>query len=159
MTSEQLKHKSTFRYNVAFYYQSTIIYFVVFALYLIIRGEFIDNSYTLAVKDPILYFLAIVVIISILALLYNIYKKRFIEIDQSGIVFINRFKRREIPADRIESIKLTKERRTVQSKALQLVLIKLKSRRRRLIVRPTDYENFEELTKRFLELKFKIEGK
>lgn len=159
MTSEQLKHKSTFRYNVSFYYQSTIIYFIVFALYLIIRGEFIDNSYTVAVKDPILYFLAIVVIISVLALLYNIFKKRFIEIDQNGVVFVNRFKRKEIPFDKIESIRLTKERRTVQTKALQLVLIKLKSRKRRIIVRPTDYENFDELTKRFQDLKSKIESK
>lgn len=158
MTSEQLKHKSVFRYNVSFYYQSTIIYFIVFVLYVIVRGEIVDNSYTLVIKDPILYLLAIIVVISILTLLLNLYKKRHIEISQNGIVFINRFKRKEIPLDKIESVKLTKERRAAQSKAFQLIILKLKSRKRRLLIRPTDYENFDELVKRFLELKKLIEA-
>ncbi len=158
MTSEQLKHKSVFRYNVSFYYQSTIIYFIVFVLYVIVRGEIVDNSYTLVIKDPILYLLAIIVVISILTLLLNLYKKRHIEISQNGIVFINRFKRKEIPLDKIESVKLTKERRAAQSKAFQLIILKLKSRKRRLLIRPTDYENFDELIKRFLELKTRIEA-
>ncbi len=157
MTSEQVKQINTFRYHMSFYYQSTIIYFVVFAVYLLIRGEVVDNSYTLVIKDPILYFLAIIVIISIFTLLLNLYKNRHIEIDHNGIVFISRFKRRVIPLGKIESIRLTKQRRTVQTKALQLIIIKLKSRKRRLFIRPTDYENFEELIKRFQELKTRIE--
>lgn len=159
MTSEQLKHKSTFRYNMSFYYQSTIMYFVVFALYLIIRGEFVDNSYTLVVKDPIIYFLAIIVVISIFALLINLFKKRHIEIDQNGIAYISRFNKREIPVDKIEKIRFTKERREVHTKAFQLIILKLKLRRRRLLIRPTDYENHDELIKRFMELKTFIENK
>ncbi len=153
MTDEQLKNRSIFRYNMSFFYQSTIIYFVVFALYLIIRGEIVDNSYTLVIKDPVLYFLALIVVISILALLLNLYRKRHIEISEDGISFINRFKVREIPIDKIESIRFTKQRRASQPKAFQLIILKLKSRKRRVIIRPTDYENYDELIKRFHELK------
>ena len=159
MTSEQLKHKSIFRYNMSFYYQSTIIYFIVFALYLIIRGEIVDNSYTLVIKDPILYILAIIVVVSILTLLINLYKRRHIEIDQNGIVFVTRFKRKEISSDKIEFVKLTKARRAAHSGAFQLIILKLKSRKRRLLIRPTDYENFDELLKRFQDLKSRIETK
>lgn len=144
---------------MSFYYQSTIIYFVVFALYLIIRGEFVDNSYTLVIKDPVIYFLAIIVIISIFALLLNLFRNRHIEIDLRGITYTNRFKRREIPVERIESIRFTKERRAVNSKAFQMIILKLKSRKRRLLIRPTDYENFDELIKRFRELKTQVENK
>lgn len=157
MTGEQLKNKSTFRYNMSFFYQSTIIYFVVFALYLLIRGEIVDNSYTLVIKDPILYFLAIIVVVSILALLLNLYRRRHIEIDEKGISFVNRYKRRELPVDKIEAIRFTKQRRASQSKAFQLIILKLKSRKRRIIIRPTDYENFDELIKRFNELKILVE--
>lgn len=157
MTGEQLKNKSTFRYNMSFFYQSTIIYFVVFALYLLIRGEIVDNSYTLVIKDPILYFLAIIVVVSILALLLNLYRRRHIEIDEKGISFVNRYKRRELPVDKIEAIRFTKQRRASQSKAFQLIILKLKSRKRRIIIRPTDYENFDELIKRFHELKILVE--
>jgi hypothetical protein len=113
----------------------------------------------LVIKDPILYFLAIIVIISILSLLLNLYKKRHIEIDQDSIAFIDRFKRKELPIEKIESIRLTKERRVVQPKAFQLIILKLKSKKRRLLIRPTDYENFDELIKRFQELKILIDGK
>ncbi|MBS4033914.1 MAG: hypothetical protein KGZ85_05580 [Ignavibacterium sp.] len=159
MTSEQLKHKSIFKYNTSFYYQSTIIYFVVFSLYLIIRGEIVDNSYTLVIKDPILYFLAIIVVISIFALILNLYKRRYIEIDQNGITFVNRFKRKEISSDKIGSIRVTNKRNPSQSKGFQLIILKLKTRKRRLLIRPTDYENYDELLKRIQELKLKIESK
>lgn len=159
MTSEELKHKSIFKYNTSFFYQSTIIYFVVFVLYLIIRGEIVDNSYTLVIKDPILYFLAIIVVISIFSLLLNLYKRRYIEIDQSGIAFVNRFKRKEISSDKIESIRVTNKRRHSQSKGFQLIILKLRTRKRRLLIRPTDYENYDELIKRFMELKSRMESK
>lgn len=159
MTNEQLKHKSTFRYNMSFYYQSTIMYFIVLVLYLIIRGEIVDNSYTLLIKDPILYFLAIIVFISILSIIINLYNRKQIEIDKNGLVFVSRHRRKEIPAEKIEMIKLTKERRTVQPKAFQLIILKIKSRRRRLRIRPTDYENYDELINRFRDLKLKIEAK
>lgn len=153
MTSEQLKYKSTFRYNMSFYYQSTIIYFVVFGLYLLIRGEIVDNSYTLVIKDPIIYLLALIVIISLLTLLFNIYKKRHIEISSDGIVFVSRVRRKEIPAEKIESIRFTKKRKPVQPKSFRLIVIKLKNRKRRILIRPTDYENFDELINRFKDLK------
>jgi hypothetical protein len=159
MTSEQLKHNRIFKYNTSFYYQSTIIYFVVFSLYLIIRGEIVDNSYTLVIKDPILYFLAIIVVISIFTLILNLYKRRYIEIDQNGIAFVNRFKRKEISSDKIESIGVTNKRSHSQSKGFQLIILKLKTRKRRLLIRPTDYENYDELIKKFMEFKSRIESK
>jgi len=45
------------KYNLSFYYKSTIIYFIVLILYGVIRGEFVEDSFTLITRDPILYFL------------------------------------------------------------------------------------------------------
>ena len=69
MTDEQLKHKSKFKYNMSFYYQSTIIYFVAFTIYLLIRGQFIESSYTLITHDPIIYLLAFIVVVSVIDVL------------------------------------------------------------------------------------------
>ena len=63
MNTDELNTKETFKYNMSFYYQSTIIYFVVFALYLVIRGEFVEETFTLITKDPIIYLLGAIVII------------------------------------------------------------------------------------------------
>ncbi|MEJ5261225.1 MAG: hypothetical protein WHT45_00980 [Ignavibacterium sp.] len=152
MTEEQLKYKSVFRYNVSFYYQSTIIYFVAFALYLIIRGQFVEGYYTVITKDPIIYFFGIIVIVSVVVLLYNIYRNRYIEFNNEGIAFGDRFKSKVIRKDQIVEIKISKriERRFP---GLKLVRLKLKNRIRPIIIRLSDYENDDELIKRFSQLK------
>ena len=65
MSAETSNNRSVFEYNMSFYYKSTIIYFIVFVLYLFIRGEFVEDSFTLIVSDPVLYFLGLIVIFSI----------------------------------------------------------------------------------------------
>ena len=105
MTLEDSNSKKVFKYNMSFYYQSTIIYFIVFVLYLVIKGNFVVDSFTLVTDDPILYFLALIVIISILALLYNLFLNKHIELSENSIAFINRFKERRFGVDQISFIK------------------------------------------------------
>ncbi len=158
MTEEQLKNKSKFKYNMSFYYQSTIIYFIVFAAYLIIRGEFVENSYTLITKDPIIYLLAAIVVISLFALIFNLYRDKYIEFSDDGINFRDKFKSKLIHKNEIAEIKLSKDRRYPKTKILRFIILKLKSRKRPIIIRPSDYENENELVKKFHQLKLEIEG-
>ena len=143
---------------MSFYYQSTIIYFVVFVLYLIIRGQFVEDSYTLVTKDPIIYFFGIIVLVSLVALLYNIYKNKHLQITDEGISFIDRFKARTFPFSEMKSVRISRLRKArLSNKAFQLIRIKLINRRRPLIIRPYDYENQNELINRFNEIKNMIE--
>lgn len=155
--NDQVKNNK-FKYNMSFYYQSTIIYFVVFALYLIIRGQFVENSYTLITKDPIIYLLALIVIISLFSLMYNLIRNRFIEFTEEGIAFSDKFKSKLIEKKDIVEIKLSKDRRYQKPNLLKFIRIKIKSRRRPIIIRPSDYENEHELVKRFHQLKTEIES-
>jgi hypothetical protein len=138
---------------MSFYYQSTIIYFVVFLLYLIIRGEFIEDSFKLVTKDPIIYFLGIIVLISLLSLLYNLYKNKHLQIAEDGIHFIDRFKQRSFLYTEMESVKISKARtERIGNKPFRLIRIKLNNRRRLLIIRPYDYEKQNELINRFEQI-------
>jgi hypothetical protein len=157
MTDEQLKYKSKFKYNMSFYYQSTIIYFSAFAIYLLIRGQFVESSYTLITHDPIIYLLAFIVVVSLFALLFNIYRNRYIEFSSEGLIFSDRFGSKLIHKDEIATIKLSKDRRYKKSNALKFVRIKTKSRIRPFVVRPSDYENENELLKKFHQLKLEVE--
>lgn len=157
MTDDQLKLKSKFKYNMSFYYQSTIIYFIAFAIYLLIRGQFVESSYTLITRDPIIYLLAFIVIVSVAALLFNLVRNRYIEFSNEGLIFSDRFGSKLIHINEIKEVKLGKDRRFGKSNALKLVRIKIKSRIRPVIVRPSDYENENELLKRFHQLKLEIE--
>jgi len=150
--------KNIFKYNMSFYYQSTIVYFVVFLLYLIIRGEFVEDSFKLVTKDPIIYFLGIIVVVSVISLLYNLYKNKHLQIGDDGIYFIDRFKKRSFLFGEMESIKISKVRIEKESKkAFRLIRIKMKNRRRLLMLRPYDYEKQNELVNRFTELQQRIE--
>jgi hypothetical protein len=157
MTDEQLKHKSKFKYNMSFYYQSTIVYFVAFAIYLLIRGQFIESSYTLITHDPIIYLLAFIVVISVFALLFNLYRNRYIEFSNEGLIFSDKFGSKLIHKNEIKEIKLGKVRRYDKSNPLKLVRIKIKSRIRPFVVRPNDYENETELLRKFHQLKLEVE--
>ncbi len=157
MNPENINNKETFKYNMSFYYQSTIIYFVVFALYLIVRGEFVENSFTLITRDPIIYLLGAIVIISLVSLLYNLYKNKYLELSPEGIAFVTRFGEKKILLSQIKRIKISKQRERVRNHAFRLVRIKLKNRRRSLIIRPYDYENEDQLLIKFEELKRKVE--
>jgi len=157
MTDEQLKHKSKFKYNMSFYYQSTIIYFVAFAIYLLIRGQFVESSYTLITRDPIIYLLAFIVVVSLVALFFNLIRNRYIEFSNEGLIFSDRFGSKLIHKNEIKEVKLGKDRRYGKSNALKLVRIKVKTRLRPVVVRPSDYENENELLKKFHQLKLEVE--
>jgi hypothetical protein len=151
--------KNIYKYNMSIYYQSTIIYFVVFVIYLLIRGQFIEDYYTLVTKDPIIYLFGAIVLVSIFSLLYNLYKNKHLEIAEDGIYFIDRFKKRRFLFKEMQSIKVSKPKNIkMSSKAFGLIRIKLKNRRRILIIRPYDYEKQNELLLRFQQIKEKLEN-
>ena len=156
MSSETVDRK-VFKYNMSFYYQSTIIYFVAFVLYILIRGEFIEDSFTLITKDPIIYFFAFIVFISVISLSYNLYKNRYMEISGEGISFTNRFKTKSFKYEDMVRIKISKKKKQSKRSPLRLVRIKLKNRRRLVVVRPSDYENADDLLKVFDDLRMRVE--
>ncbi|HUX92404.1 MAG TPA: hypothetical protein VMV36_01265 [Ignavibacteriaceae bacterium] len=147
--------KNIFKYNLSFYYQSTIIYFIVFILYVIIRGEFVEDSFIFIVKDPIIYFFAFIVIFSLIGLLYNVYRKRFLEITNEQISFIEKSRLKTFKTEDIIQIKISKRRERFNNKVFRLIRLKIKNRRRPIIIRPSDYENEEVLIKKFQMLKEK----
>lgn len=149
----------TFKYNMSFYYQSTIFYLASFIVYVIIRGEFVEDSFQLITKDPIIYFFGFIVLASLFSLLYNIYKNRYVSIESDKISFINRFKTKSISFNHIKRIRITRKREKFNNRALRLIRINLDNRKRPLVIRPYDYENNEQLIKVFFELKSKLEQK
>lgn len=150
-------NKKVFKYNVGFYYQATIIYFIAFVLYVVIRGKFIEGSFTVITEDPIISFFAIIVLISVISLLYNIYKNRHLEIDNNGILFVDRFKTRKFNADQIITIRITNSKDNKRKEAFKFIIMKIKKRKRPLILRPHDYENSMELLAGIQNLKKEIE--
>ncbi|MCS7053428.1 MAG: hypothetical protein NZM09_06800 [Ignavibacterium sp.] len=148
-----------FKYNLNIYYQATIIYFVAFVLYVIIRGEFVEDSFNLILRDPILYLFLGIVIISLFTLIYKMYLKKFIQIDDSQIILGNKFQQRKIKFEDIEQIKIFKKKLEKEYAFLRIIRLKIKNRKRGIVIRTSDYENEEELVSIFQHIKNKIESR
>ena len=146
-----------FKYNMSFYYKSTIIYFIVLILYGVIRGEFIEDSFRLITRDPILYFLAIILLISVAALAYNLIRNMYVEVSDEEIVFADRFKSKSYKLDQIKKIKFSRQVRTSNSPAFRTARIKMNAKVRPVLIRFSDFENQDELLLRMEELKSQIE--
>jgi 3-deoxy-D-manno-octulosonic-acid transferase len=96
-------------------------------------------------------------IVSIVALVYNLIRNMYIEISDDGIVFADRFKSKAYKVDQVKKIKFSRQARTSNSPAFRTARIKVNGRVRPVIIRFSDYENQDELLLRVEELKSKIE--
>ncbi|HEX2868893.1 MAG TPA: hypothetical protein VHO03_17770 [Ignavibacteriales bacterium] len=153
MTTATAGKRRIFKYNLSFYYQSTIIYFVAFLLYVFIKGVFMEDSFKMILKDPVIYFFILIVLIALISLLYNLYLNRHIEIRSDELVIKKGSRTRVVKFSDIVSIKQAKERRHSRVKSLRIIRIKIKNRRLPLIIIPYDYENKIELIEAMKELR------
>lgn len=153
MTNLENHSSIIFKYKMSFYYQSTIIYFSVFCIYLLIRGEFVENSFTLIIKDPILYALALIVIISIASLFYNLILNRHLQVSEQEISFIKRNKKKSFNFKDIKNIKIIRSQNISIGKSSQLIKIAVSGRRKPVTIRPSYYENESQLIEIFQSLK------
>ena len=156
MIEDKMSNMKIYKFNMSFYYQSTIIYFAVLVLYAIIKGQFIEDSFTLITRDPIIYFFSLVVLLSLISLLYNLYLNRHIELSDADISFRRGAWKRIIRFEDIISIRITREKKHYKATAFTLVRIKTKDKKLPITFRPYDYENSHSLMEEIKELKNRI---
>ena len=149
MTSTEIQEKHIFKFNMSLYYQATIIYLIIFLLYAVVKGQFIDDSFSLITKDPVIYFFVFVLIIAIAGLLYNLFLNRHIEILNDKIILNKGGFKREITFNEIRQIKIFSERRYSRVSRFGRIKILLKNKMLPITIRPYDYENSEKLIESF----------
>jgi hypothetical protein len=128
-------------------------------LYILIRGKFVEDSFTLITRDPIIYLFAFIVLYSLVSLVYNVYKNRYLEISDDEISFVNRFKSKTFKISDINWIRISRKSKPPKKSPLRVVGIKFNTRKRPVVLRPSDYENSEELLNFFNESKTRTEIK
>ncbi|MGE5352839.1 MAG: hypothetical protein ACM3P0_12200 [Acidobacteriota bacterium] len=151
--------RKIFKYNLSFYYQSTIIYFIALLLYVFIKGMFLEDSFKMILKDPVIYFFILIVLIALISLLYNLYLNRHIEFRPDELLIKKGSRTRVVKFSDIVSIKQTKEKRHSRVRSFRIIRIKVRNRRLPIIIIPYDYENRMELIEAIKELRNKFGNK
>jgi len=136
--------KKIFRYNYTFLYQSIAIYATTLVVYLVVRGLMIERQFFDIWSDPILYLLSAIIILSVLAIIYNVTLKRRIELVNGSILLKSSIRETSIEKANVRSIHQSLIRGYGLLK-LPVLTIKLKTRRRPIRIRTYNFERSEEL--------------
>jgi hypothetical protein len=139
------QNERIFAYKLDFYYQSALIYLVTLIVYVGIRGSFVEAKFEYVLNDPLMYIIVAFVLMSFITLALNAVRRRRLIIADDALVFKNRFKERRIPVDEIEWMHVGREARVRTGGRFQVIVFKLKGRRRLFRIRVGRYERDREL--------------
>ena len=137
--------QAVFRYKLDFYYQQTLIYLVALVLYAFIRGNFVEDQFTLIYRDPIVYIMVLFFLVSLVVLLLNLLRDRKLIIEEDRIIFHSRKRERIIRVEDMEWMHIGRERLVQTAGRFQLIVFKIKHRRRIFRIRVGRYERNHEL--------------
>jgi hypothetical protein len=136
-----------FRYKLDFYYQQSLFYLVTLLLYAGIRGTFTFERLPSLVQDPILYIIILFVLVSFLVLTLNKLRDRKLVLTNEKIIFHHRYHEREVPINAIEWLHIGRERRVQTAGRSQVIVFKMKERRRLFRIRVGRYEREKDLVR------------
>jgi len=134
-----------FKYKLDFYYQQSLLYLLTLILYAGIRGTFSFDRLPSLEIDPILYIIIFFVLLSFVVLLLNKARDRKLILAPGKIVFHNKFREREIALNEIEWFHIGRERSVQTAGRSQVIVFKIKHRRRLFRIRIGRYERDKEL--------------
>jgi hypothetical protein len=140
--SEQEK---AFKYKLDFYYLSALIYLLTLIVYGGIRGSFLEQRFEYVLNDPLMYVIMFFVLMSLITLGLNYLRNRRLVVSPDAIVFAHRWNERRIPVTDIEWMHIGREPNVQTSGRFQMIVFKLKGRRRLYRIRVGRYEREREL--------------
>ncbi len=138
-------HERVFRYKLDFYSLQALIYLVTLVLYGGIRGNFVEQKFEYVLSDPLIYVIIFFVVMSLVVLGLNWLRNRRLVVTERELVFAHRWHERHIAITDIEWMHVGRELRVQTGGRFQIILIKLKGRRRLLRIRIGRYERPREL--------------
>lgn len=141
MTEQQ----NVFKYKLDFYYQSALIYLVTLILYGGIRGNFVEQRFEYVLGDPVLYVILVFVLMSFVTLGVNYLRNRRLVITADAIEFRTRWRVRRIAVSEIDWMHVGREAHVQTGGRFQVIVFKLKGRRRVFRIRVGRYERDREL--------------
>ena len=136
---------TTFKYKLDFYYQSALIYLGTLVVYGGIRGNFVERKFEYVLNDPLMYVILFFVLMSVAALALNALRNRRLIVTEREILFAHRWAERRVSVDDMEWMYIGREARVRTSGRFQVVMFKLKNRRRIVRIRVGRYEREKEL--------------
>jgi len=140
--TEELPH--VYRARLDFLYQSIAMYAVALVIYLVVRSSFASEAFPSLWQDPLLLLLSAITLISVFALVYNLFMGRQIEIAGDAIRFKSRARERTVAQPDIVYVQFGPRFRHPRGR-IRMVRIRLKEHRRPVRIRLANFERRKQL--------------
>ncbi len=139
-----MNEENSYKYNFTFLYQSIALYATTLAAYIVVRGFLIEKEFEGILRDPVLYLLSAIIILSAFAIIYNVYLRRRILIASDKITFDSALRKLVIDRDNVTSIRrsITRDKGLLKT---PVISFRLKDRKRPVRIRTYNFERSEEL--------------
>lgn len=137
--------QKVFKYKLDFYYQQTLIALVTLIVYAGIKGSFIEDHFSFVFKDPIVYIIIFYFFVYLIVLILNLARDRKLVVSDEEMIFHHKYGERKIRFSDIEWMHIGRERLVQTAGRFQLIVFKLKNRRRLFRIRVGRYEHNRDL--------------
>lgn len=142
---ESKENLKIFKQNIDLYWRTIAVYGSILIIYSLLVGTWEEGFITLKLMDPITILLIIILLVSLGTLISRYYRQKTITIEDNQIIFSSRFGKKIFSFDDIEYIKFTKEKIYKSKRKYSIIKIKFSHRRRLLRIRPSAFDNGNEL--------------
>jgi len=148
-------NERVYKYRLDFYYNSLLLYILVFVVYVMVKGSFANESFHVTFQDPIIYIFVAFILFFTVVLISNYIRARYLTFDERKIIIKNRFGQREIPYNEIIGIKFSREKKSNRrdKSNIRTVKLKLVNRKRLLTIRLSDFQDESKLISEFQHIK------
>ena len=149
-----MEQNRIYKARLDFYYKLIVIYFIFFVMYVIMRGSFGTNEFTIVFHDPIIYITGLFILYSLIVLTVNAIRGKEIEFHPDRFILENRFGKREILFSDIIGIRYSRERKRNNAgrSNVRRVGIKLKDRKKILRIRLSEFYDERKLLGEFQKI-------
>lgn len=145
-----------FPQRLDFYYQTIAIYSIVLLAYSLLRGTIEGGTITIRIIDPISILIVVFIIGTLIALLYDLAKRREIIISDEYIIFKAGKKEKKYHISEIERISIASDKTLNFRSNYRTAMIKVPSRKRAVRLRFSSYQNDKELAQEIINIKKRI---
>lgn len=147
------EQRQEFVYRLDYYWKAIASYAIVLPVYALVRGTIEGDTFTLLLNDPVLIFLVLLIVTACVFALGNAFIRRTLLVGTHSITFRNRFRERTFTLNDIASISIAREKSLKTPRAYRVIRVYLTHRKRPLRIRPSLYDNDEELVQALAHLK------
>lgn len=140
-----MEHQHAFKYKLDFYYLQALVYLVVLILYAAVRGTYVEGEFVFVLHDPIVFIMVFFVLLALVVLFLNMIRDKKLIVGEDKLIFHNRFHERVVDVSDIEWMHIGRERTVQTAGRFQVIVFKLKGRRRWFRIRVGRYEREKEL--------------